>query len=84
MATVGTRSGKFDQQIGRVPIIEATLPLWMAIEILWNRYIVDLLSPLVSIILLPKSLMNCNDMGEKHPSVSTATGMMMCEGARFA
>ena len=28
--------------------------------------------------------MNCCDMGEKHPSVSTATGMIMCEGARFA
>ena len=63
--------------------------LWQISSLIGNRdhleqVLLDLLSPLVSIIILPKSLMNCNDKGEKHPRVSLATGIRIWKGARFA
>ena len=53
------------------PRILIVLPRWVAILIDWNKKLVDRLSPVLSMITFPTSLIKCNSNFPQVPRVST-------------
>lgn len=60
-----------------VPCTDAAFPRCVEMPKRWNKWLVALLSPVMSAILDPISLMNLRPIGAIGPSVSNAIGIIM-------